>query len=126
MKPEISEIEVFSEYEQGLKDIETATHLIVLYWCHLAERDILEVDTPWDNKPHGVFATRSPNRPNPLAFCAVELLERKGCVLFVRGLDALDGTPLIDIKPYNPRNDSIPDAKLGWLENAAYNNKGIE
>lgn len=122
MKAELSEIEVFPEFEPGLKDIETATHLIILYWFHMGEREVLEVDTPWDDKPHGVFATRSPNRPNLLGFCAVELLERKDNVLVVRGLDALDGTPLIDIKPYNSRSDSIPDANLGWLENAAYRN----
>lgn len=115
---EICEIEIFSEFEEGLKDIETCTHLIVLYWLDRAKRDLLLARPPHDNRIHGVFATRSPNRPNPIGFAVVELLERKGRLLRVRGLDALDGTPVVDIKPYFPAIDSVSDARIGWFEEA--------
>lgn len=122
-KDELFEIEIFSEFEYGLKDIETASHLIVLSWYHKADRGLLQVNTPWDDKPHGVFATRSPSRPNPIAFSVVELIKRKENVLVVKGLDALDGTPVLDIKPYSSKNDSVENAKLGWLDNAAFKDK---
>ncbi len=109
-------IEVFPEYEKGLKDIERATHLIVLFWCSKADRDTLEVTTPWDVVPHGVFVTRSPQRPNPIALDIVNLEKREGNILYVEKMDALDKTPLIDIKPYSPGIDSIPEAKMAWFE----------
>lgn len=112
----IAELEIYPLYEAGLKDIEQASHLIVLYWCHRAQRDVLQTRTPHGPEIRGVFACRSPNRPNPLAICVVELLERKGNRLVVRGLDALNESPLIDIKPYSPAIDSVPEARLGWLE----------
>ncbi|PMQ01171.1 MAG: tRNA (N6-threonylcarbamoyladenosine(37)-N6)-methyltransferase TrmO [Dictyoglomus sp. NZ13-RE01] len=113
---EVSEIEVFDEYKEGLKDVETCSHLIILYWLHRARRDILLTHTPHDSEIHGVFATRSPNRPNPIGFCVVELLEIKGNILKVKGLDALNGTPLIDIKPYSSAIDAVENAKIGWYE----------
>ncbi|MET1123873.1 MAG: tRNA (N6-threonylcarbamoyladenosine(37)-N6)-methyltransferase TrmO [Archaeoglobaceae archaeon] len=115
---EIVEIEIFPEFEDGLRDIETCSHLIVLYWLHLAERDKLIVVPPHDTREHGVFATRSPSRPNPIGFAVVELLDRNGRVLKVRGLDAIDGTPVVDIKPYSSEIDSIGNAKIGWFEEA--------
>ena len=75
-------------------------HLIVLYWAHLAKRDILKTIPPAAKELHGVFASRSPGRPNPLSLCIVELIERSGSTLRVRGLDALSGSAVIDIKPY--------------------------
>ena len=87
-----SSLEIFEAYEPGLRDIERCTHLIALYWMHGGDRERLQTRTPWGPEVHGVFATRSPNRPNPLGFCVVDLLERKGRVLRVRGLDALDGS----------------------------------
>jgi len=72
--------------------------------------------TPWDSKPHGVFATRSPNRSNPLGFSVVELIEREGNKLKVKGLDALVGTPLIDIKPYLPEIDAKANVRVGWVK----------
>lgn len=104
---EVIEVEVFKEFEKGLKDIERTSHLIILYLCNRANRDKLDARPPHDTETHGVFATRSPNRPNPIAVCVVELIERNGNVLKVRGLDALDGSPLVDIKPYVPEIDSI-------------------
>lgn len=106
-------LELFSGYEPGLKDVEKASHLIVLYWCHKADRNKLQTRTPFGETIRGVFATRSPSRPNPIAVCVAELLEVDGKRLKVRGLDALDGSPLLDIKPYYPSNDAVCDA---WLE----------
>ena len=73
--------------------------------------------TPWDDKSHGLFAVRTPNRPNPLGYSVVELLGIDGNVLKVRGLDAIEGTPVIDIKPYVSKIDMRKDAKAGWIEN---------
>jgi tRNA-Thr(GGU) m(6)t(6)A37 methyltransferase TsaA len=109
-------IEVYKEYLPCLKDIETASHLIVLYWADKADRTVKQTNTPFDTKPHGVFATRSPNRPNPINFNVVELISREGNILFVKGMDALDKSPLIDLKPYNSEIDSIPNSKLGWKD----------
>lgn len=114
----ICEVEVFKEYEEGLKDIDGCSHLILLYWLHKADRSRLIVYPPYDLKPHGVFATRAPHRPNPIGFCIAKLVERKGNILKVKGLDAIDGTPLIDIKPFSPKLDFIPDARIEWLEKA--------
>jgi len=113
---ELSQIEIFPEFEEGLKDIESCSHLIILYWLDRAKRDILVARPPHDSREHGVFATRSPHRPNPIAFSVVELLKREGRILTVRGLDALDGTPVIDIKPYFSEIDSVKDAKIGWFD----------
>lgn len=113
---ETMEIEIYPEYTVGLKDIEEASHLIVLYWSDRARRDMLRVKSPHGPDVHGVFACRSPSRPNPVAFSVVELLDRKRNHLVVRGLDALDGTPLLDIKPYSSRVDSIAGATIGWFD----------
>lgn len=115
---DVCEIEIFSEFEDGLKDVETCTHLIVLYWLDRARRNTLLVVPPHDTREHGVFATRSPHRPNPIGFAVVELLERIGRTLKVRGLDALDGTPVVDIKPYSSAIDSIGNARIRWFEEA--------
>jgi len=112
----ISEIEIYKEYEEGLKDIEGFSHLIVLYYFHKSDSYRLLVKTPWDTKLHGLFTTRSPNRPYPIGFSVVELVERKGNILKVKGLDAIDNTPLIDMKPYIPVIDSETNTKIGWLE----------
>jgi len=109
-----STVEVFEPYEPALIHVEKCSHLILLYWQDRGNRENLQNSTPWSQERHGVFATRSPNRPNPIGFCAVELVERKGRFLRVRWLDALDQSPLIDIKPYSSGIDSIPDASIGW------------
>jgi len=113
---EVCEIEIFEDYAEGLKDIETCTHLILLYWLDRARRDTLIAIPPHNNREHGVFATRSPNRPNPIGFCVVELLERNGNILKVKGVDAVDSTPLIDIKPYSSAIDCVKNARIGWFE----------
>ena len=112
---EICEIEIFKEFEKGLKDIEGFSHLHIFYWLHIAKDFTLSVNTPWDNKPHGLFATRSPNRVNPIACAVVELIQRKKNILKVKGLDAIEGTPVLDIKPYIPRIDAKSEARIGWL-----------
>jgi len=112
----ISQIEVFKEFEEGLKDIEGFSHIIVIYWFHESQGYHLLVKTPWDDILHGLFTTRSPHRPCPLGLTVVELLSREKNVLIVKGLDAIEGTPLLDIKPYIPGVDERSIIKLGWLE----------
>lgn len=107
----ISEIELFDEYKAGLKNIEKLTHLIILYWGSQSDRQILETKTPWSEETMGVFPTRSPNRPNPVAFCVAEVVEVKDNCLKVRNLDALDQSPLLDIKAYSAEIDAYPEAK---------------
>jgi tRNA (adenine37-N6)-methyltransferase len=105
------------EFEPGLTDIEGFSHLIVIWLFDRSEGYELIGKPPSDDRPHGVFATRSPKRPNPLGLTVVELLRREGRVLHVRGLDMLDGTPILDIKPYL---SNIPEQALrrGWLAEA--------
>jgi tRNA-Thr(GGU) m(6)t(6)A37 methyltransferase TsaA len=111
------EIEILPEYEAGLKDIEGFSHLIVVWVFDRSEGFELCGTPPCDDREHGVFATRSPRRPNPIALTAIELLGREGRRLRVRGIDMLDGTPILDIKPYL---SSVPEEKLrrGWLAEA--------
>jgi tRNA-Thr(GGU) m(6)t(6)A37 methyltransferase TsaA len=110
-------LEIRSELEPGLQDIEGFSHLYVIWAFHMADRSELVAHPPSDDRPHGVFATRSPRRPNPLALTVVELLGRDGPRLRVRGVDMLDGTPILDVKPYL---SSVPPEKLrrGWLDEA--------
>lgn len=112
----ISEIEIFSEYEEGLKDIEGFSHLIILYCFHQCETRSLHFTMPQDRTPHGIFTTRLPNRPNPLGLSVVTLVKRKGNVLRVREMDVSDNTPILDIKPYVPGIDERRDVKIGWLQ----------
>ena len=111
-----SRIEVFKEFEEGLQDIEGFSHIIVIYWLHKSEGYHLLVKTPWDDIRHGLFTTRSPHRPCPLALTVVELVARERNILKVRGLDAIDGSPLLDIKPYIVAVDERSVVKSGWLE----------
>ena len=110
-------LEVRSDLEAGLTDIEGFSHLYVICVFHKAERSELVGTPPTDNRPHGVFATRGPYRPNPIGLTVVRLLGRDGNRLRVRGLDMLDGTPILDIKPYLT---SVPEGELkrGWLAEA--------
>lgn len=113
-----STIVVDPEYEEGLRDIETFSHLIVLYAFDRSKGWSGLVKTPWEEKRHGVFATRSPRRPNAIGMTVVKLVNREGTTLHVQGLDAFDGTPLLDLKPYVPGFDRVEDAGGGWLEAA--------
>ena len=113
---EICQVEIFKEFEEGLKDIEGFSHIILIYWFHQSRGYHLLVKTPWDAKPHGLFTTRSPHRPCPLGLSVVELVAREKNILKVKGLDAIDGTPLLDIKPYVSSIDEKTNIKAGWLE----------
>jgi len=110
-------LEILPELEAGLTDIEGFSHLFVLWVFDRARGVDLLATPPSDDRQHGVFATRSPQRPNPIGLTVVELLGREGSVLRVRGIDMLDGTPILDIKPYL---SSVPDDQLrrGWLAEA--------
>ncbi len=101
-------------WEAALAGIETCTHLVVLYWMDKSRRDIAVQVPRHYQKPRGTFALRSPARPNPIAMSVVTLKEVRGRSLSVIGLDCLDNTPLIDIKPYFASIDSVPDAIVGW------------
>ena len=110
-------LKILPEYEPGLTDIEGLSHLFVIWEFDRSEGFDLVGTPPCDTHPHGVFATRSPRRPNPIGLTVVELLRRERCDLHVRGVDMLDGTPILDIKPYL---SSVPPEKLrrGWLAEA--------
>lgn len=110
-------LEIEPEFEAGLTDIEGISHLYVIWVFDRVEGFELVGTPPCDDRPHGVFATRSPFRPNPIGLTVVELVAREGSRLRVRGVDMLDGTPILDIKPYL---SSIPAERLrrGWLDEA--------
>ncbi len=110
-------LKILPQFEAGLTDIEGFSHLIVLWEFDRSQGFQLLGMPPSDNRQHGVFATRSPYRPNPIGMTTVELLRREGANLHVRGVDMLDGTPILDIKPYL---SSIPQERLsrGWLAEA--------
>jgi len=110
-------LEFLPEFEAGLKDIDGFSHLFVLWAFHRSEGFDLVGTPPIADRPHGVFSTRSPRRPNPIGLTVVELLRRDGPRLHIRGVDMLDGTPILDIKPYL---SSIPADQLrrGWVAEA--------
>ena len=105
-------VEVDPLYAPGLRNVEGASHLILLYWMDRAERGLLIQRPRHADGSRGTFSLRSPARPNPIALSVVELLARDGARLTVRGLDCLDGTPLLDIKPYYASTDARPDAQV--------------
>jgi tRNA-Thr(GGU) m(6)t(6)A37 methyltransferase TsaA len=116
-------IELNPELEAGLMDVEGFSHLYVLWVFDRAEGCDLVCQPPIDDRPHGVFATRSPRRPNPIGLTVVRLLRREGARLFVSGVDMLDRTPVLDLKPYLT---SVPANELrrGWLEEAEQRRAG--
>lgn len=118
---EQSRVKIFPEFCAGLQGLDNFSHIIILYWLHLRdnekERGVLRVvpRKHTKNVKVGVFACRSPSRPNPIGLCVVRLMTVRDCLLTVKGLDALEGSPIIDIKPYIPRADAIPNARtLEW------------
>ena len=107
-------VEIDARFAPGLKDVESCSHLVLLYWMDKAPRNlVLQVPGQYGEQ-HGTFALRSPARPNPIALSVVKLLKIDGNELQVIGLDCLNGTPLLDIKPYFASTDSVPDAAVGW------------
>lgn len=109
------EIEILPEFAAGLDGLEGFSHIIVLFHFHRAGASKLKVIPPGKSKPRGVFATRSPRRPNPLGLSVLRLLGRNGRILEVSGLDLIDGTPVLDIKPYTSR-DRKSHIRTGWLQ----------
>ncbi len=109
------ELEIFKEYEEGLKDVEGFSHLVVLFAFHKSDGYKLHTKPLLGGILRGVFATRTPNRPNPIGMTVVNVIERKGNRLKVSGIDMLEGTPILDIKPYTSR-DQKSRIKLGWLK----------
>jgi tRNA-Thr(GGU) m(6)t(6)A37 methyltransferase TsaA len=114
-------IRVLPEFVEGLRDIAGFSHLIVLYHLHEIQGQDLTVLPFLDKRPHGIFATRSPKRPNPIGLSVMELHGAAGESLFLDNVDVLDGTPVIDIKPYVPDFDVWPADRVGWFEGKSGN-----
>jgi tRNA-Thr(GGU) m(6)t(6)A37 methyltransferase TsaA len=111
-------LEIFTEFAAGLKDIEGFSHLILLYHFHQVQAASLAVTPFLDSEPHGIFATRAPKRPNPIGLSIVKLVDVADNILTITNADLLDGTPVLDIKPYVPEFDYYPVERVGWLERA--------
>jgi tRNA-Thr(GGU) m(6)t(6)A37 methyltransferase TsaA len=108
-------VEIFPEYREGLQDLEGFSHLILIYYFHLSQKFSLKVKPFLDDRQRGLFATRAPARPNPIGLSVVQLERIDGARLYIREVDIVDGTPLLDLKPYVPRFDSRAEATSGWL-----------
>jgi tRNA-Thr(GGU) m(6)t(6)A37 methyltransferase TsaA len=116
------ELEIFKEYEDGLKDTEGFSHLIILFTFHQSEGFKLHTKPLLDEKLRGIFSTRSSHRPNPIGLTIVKVIRRQGNTLKVAGVDMIEGTPILDIKPYTPRDQKSP-IKYGWLEEKMSNQR---
>jgi len=112
-------IEILKEYQDGLKDLEGFSHIILLYHFHRSQGFKLQVVPFMDTVPHGVFATRAPRRPNAIGLSVVELGKIEIGLLHILNVDILDGTPLLDLKPYVPEFDTQIDIRIGWLDKAS-------
>ncbi len=111
-------VEVFPEFASGLRDLDGFDRIWLLYWFDLARAPQLEVVPYLDTQAHGIFATRAPSRPNAIGLSCVRLLAVEGATLRVAELDVLDGTPLLDIKPFIPDYDVFPAERVGWYAHA--------
>lgn len=109
-------VEIFPQYQEGLDDIDGFSHLHLLYYFHKAGPASLKVVPFLDDVPRGVFAARSPRRPNPVGLSLVRLIRRDGNVLYIEDVDMLDGTPVLDIKPFIPRFDMRENVRAGWQD----------
>ncbi len=110
-------VEILAEYRDGLKDLEGFSHIVLLYYFHCSRGFKLHVVPYLDTELRGVFATRAPRRPNPVGLSVVQLTGVQDGVLHIQNVDILDGTPLLDIKPYVPAFDPQVKIRIGWLEN---------
>jgi len=110
-----AKIEVFEEFTAGLRDLDGFSHIVVVFHFHMVTRSSLTAHPPWDKGDHGVFATRSPYRPNPTGVSIVRLDGVDGSVLQISGVDMIDGSPVLDIKPYIPELNPSGSVKVGWL-----------
>jgi tRNA-Thr(GGU) m(6)t(6)A37 methyltransferase TsaA len=115
----VGSVEVFAEYAPGLDDLDGFSHIILLYHFHQSAKFKLRVVPFMDNQKRGLFATRAPNRPNPVGMSVVRLLKIEERLVQIENVDILTGTPLLDIKPYVPEFDEQRDVRTGWLANAA-------
>ncbi len=109
-------VEVYPEYVKGLKDLDGFSHIILIYHFHLSKGPLLLVKPYMDDEEHGIFAIRGPSRPNPIGISVVRLLRGQGNILHIQDVDIVDGTPLLDIKPYVPEFDIQEVGKIGWLQ----------
>jgi len=109
-------VEVFPEYAEGLKDLDGFSHIILIYHFHLSRKSPLKVKPFMDDQMHGVFSTRAPSRPNPIGISVVSLVRIEENMIYIQDVDVVDGTPLLDIKPYVPEFDVRKVDKIGWLE----------
>ena len=115
--PDITaKIEIFDEYIDGLMDLDGFSHIVVIFHLHLVKKGSLKASPPWDNREHGVFATRSPHRPNPIGVSVVRLKNIDRNILNISGVDMADGTPILDIKPYIPALNPTKAVRIGWLK----------
>jgi tRNA-Thr(GGU) m(6)t(6)A37 methyltransferase TsaA len=112
----VGTVELEPEYAPGLKDLEGFSHIVLVYHFHLSRGYALQVRPFLEDEVHGVFATRAPRRPNSIGISVVRLERVEGNVLHIAGVDVIDGTPLLDIKPYVPGFDDRNEARIGWLE----------
>lgn len=113
-KNKVGKLEIYKKFEGGLKDIEGFSHLFVIFVFNKSDKEELLGHPPFDSRSHGVFSTKSPNRPNHIGLTVVELKEKKGNILYIKGIDMLDKTPVLDIKPFL---GYLPNkVKKGWLE----------
>ena len=111
-------VELFEVYRDGIKDLDGFSHIILLYYFHRSRGFSLHVIPFMDSEPRGLFATRAPKRPNPIGLSIVRLDKIENGILYIRNVDILDGTPLLDIKPYVPSFDAQGKVRTGWLEKA--------
>ena len=110
-------IEIFPEYVEGLSDLDGFSHIQLLFYFHLSKKFKLKVKPYMDDHSRGVFATRAPSRPNSIGLSIVNLIKIEGNILYIKNMDMIEGTPLLDIKPYVSKFDDANVKKIGWLEN---------
>jgi tRNA-Thr(GGU) m(6)t(6)A37 methyltransferase TsaA len=110
-------IEIFAEFAEGLQDLAGFSHIFLIYHFHLSKRFALKLKPFLDDQQRGLFATRAPSRPNPIGISVVRLMKIESPNLYIQNVDVIDGTPLLDIKPYVPAFDVHPADKIGWIEN---------
>ena len=111
-------VEIYPEFVEGLKDLEGFSHIYLIYHLHKINKSRLVVTPFLDKEPHGIFATRAPSRPNPIGLSLVKIVGLEGNLIHVDQVDILDGTPLLDIKPYVPEFENVDFVQIGWLEKA--------
>lgn len=111
-------VEIYPDYIDGLKDLEGFSHIYLLYHFHKVYQSRLLVTPFLDKEPHGIFSTRAPGRPNPIGLSLVEIVRIENNLIQIAQVDVLDGTPVLDLKPYVPEFESVHDVRIGWLEQA--------